>query len=1061
MNLNNYNIVNKEMDSLLKKYLRSANYRNSFSTHVSMGVKKGCYNFDRIGTNKLFNICSTYNGNEGIAEKPQTYSMFRCDFDYEEEGVVCKPLYKMDTFLNHIIPKFQQYIKDFTVNFKPEHSECVILTKNPYIKGESTIKHGIHIVFPSLFINQKDFKIIENKFSDLKDTFGYDNQMSTHAWLLYGQSKGTGKGTYIAEHAVKYDGQVLPAVEYLKNYTVYDENEKKINLSEDVEKHYPRIFSINPNHRSVVDMKHIPIVFDTRIQKSVWDDCDDEVEEYEDEIREVVENYITDQLDDSFTIGDWNGNFLQLKRDKTSLCPTTRSRDHDNRGAYITINKDTGKVYIGCYCNEAKGVCVGSYKKVEMKDLQVNSKVAKSNKSIKLDNIYPDECVNQNDVGSYMPRLNKADIVLVRSNMMTYKTQNLKEVLKSNKYKRVLFVNFRVSLSEEFYKIFGDYGFQLYSDFKGKITGDRIIVQVDSLWKVVGKFDLIVFDEITYTLDHVFAFVKKKQQVWEALNQYIQGANKIIAMDALLDNKTINLFKNNKRSTWVVENKWESFKFKTCTYIDFIDVPTTIKYIKQNLEEWGSLYIPTNSLRFANKLRVYLEQDGINVKLDSSDCDPTPSDRWADHPVFITTPTNIAGVSCNDEFGKTICYFTQTSCSAEMSSQMMFRVRNTKSSNIDVIIKSSTMGRFYPQNENDIKQLINDKDDLILHTCLKLNHIRNEIIEDDYYKSYVQHLKNLYRSKMCFKNVLKGILEAHGMKEVEEEVIPKTLTEARAHVAELDKIKKITTVIIKEEEKVIREDVCKATVIDDSEYMKIDEKYKKTPEERLSLRRYHINKAYGHDITLTESFIHNFEKLIPQYRNLSMMNCDNITEYVTVSLNKHEKDNKYAGNSDRLHEKSNINLMKIWACDNIIKAMGFRNIWDNKTLVGFPYKDIVEFLKTHGKHIRTLFNTNKTNWNKIDPDDPKHKKQISKYVNDRLKHVFNIRVNNKHKGRDAKKNEFIISGLNIWNDAKIIIPKNEYAEELSLHKNFKTLMKKTKVGDHMWKCISSLVAVKS
>ena len=47
--------------------------------------------------------------------------------------------------------------------------------------------------------------------------------------------------------------------------------------------------------------------------------------------------------------------------------------------------------------------------------------------TIYLENINPDEVINQNNIGSYIPRLDKADVVCVRSNMMTFKTENLKE----------------------------------------------------------------------------------------------------------------------------------------------------------------------------------------------------------------------------------------------------------------------------------------------------------------------------------------------------------------------------------------------------------------------------------------------------------------------------------------------------------------------------------------------------------------------------------------------------------------------------------------------------------
>ena len=69
-------------------------------------------------------------------------------------------------------------------------------------------------------------------------------------------------------------------------------------------------------------------------------------------------------------------------------------------------------------------------------------------------------------------------------------------------------------------------------------------------------------------------------------------------------------------------------------------------------------------------------------------------------------------------------------------------------------------------------------------------------------------------------------------------------------------------------------------------------------------------------------------------------------------------------------------------------------------------------------------------------------------------------VSNKFRGKDAKKEEYSIKGLDIWEKGGLVIPKNEYAERLYVEKKFKRLMNKTNVGTNMWKCISELVEVK-
>ena len=769
-----------------------------------------------------------------------------------------------------------------------------------------------------------------------------------------------------------------------------------------------------------------------------------------------------------------------MKRTKSFICPTTNSRDHDNRGAYCTINQKTGKVYLGCYCNEGRSVPIGTYKKglaplekgisekvegdctrLESESAFERSESAFDTSVVKLDNIRPNEVINQNNIGSYLPRLEKADVVCMRSCMMTFKTQNLKELMDT--YKRVLIVSFRVSLEDEYMETFKDHDFKLYSDFKGVITGDRIIVQIDSLYKVRGEFDLLVLDEIVYTMDHMHSFVKRKPQVWEALNQYISDTQKIIACDALLDNKTINLFKKSGRSTLIVENKWKSFNGKKFKYNDFVDFPSTVKYILDNIKQWGSLYIPTNSKTFADKIFYYLREQGLRVGLDSSETEPTPSDEWKQYELFITTPTNVAGVSCNDEFGKTICYFTSMSCSASMCAQMIFRVRNTKSDTYDIFVKNGTNGLNFPIRTNDIKSWINDKDDLVLKSGLKINHIRNKIIEDDYYKNYIEYIKKENLSKVMFKQVLRGILQVHGLDEIKDEEKDEqpSSEEILKEMKELEEIKNTSKELHEKEKKISRENVCEALSITDDQFKIIDEKYRKTKDEKLSLRRYHLEKTYGTDIKLTEEFVKTYEKIMPQYKNLQTMKCSKslLHNYIETMINQHEKEHLRDDNTQRLHEKRH--LLKIWTAHNLVTMLGFDNIYDTRTIKGYPYEKAQKFLIEHGDNIGLLFGCKNDNkWKNMKELTQERKKIISKYITDKLKSVCHISVSNKHRGKGREKEEYTIQGLDIWKKGGLTIPKNEYAERLYVEKNFKRIMNKTRVGTNMWKCISELVEVK-
>ena len=60
-----------------------------------------------------------------------------------------------------------------------------------------------------------------------------------------------------------------------------------------------------------------------------------------------------------------------------------------------------------------------------------------------------------------------------------------------------------------------------------------------------------------------------------------------------------------------------------------------------------------------------------------------------------------------------------------------------------------------------------------------------------------------------------------------------------------------------------------------------------------------------------------------------------------------------------------------------------------------------------------LFNTAKRDW-KAEKMDEKGKHNISRNENDRLREVANISVTNKHRGKLAKTQEYIINGIDEW-----------------------------------------------
>ena len=722
----------------------------------------------------------------------------------------------------------------------------------------------------------------------------------------------------------------------------------------------------------------------------------------------------------------------KLGEDGNRAQPCLLGGHHATNNAAIYINMWSGRVRYHCFgktghpgrhCLHLRPLPSHLHRRPDVSpdDDEELDRPATPSSSIPLDNISPNEVINISNIGSYLPRLEKADVVALRSNMMTHKTHNLEELM--GHYKRILIISFRISLVDEYAKRFEKHEFKLYSaaEFQGTgttVKGERIVVQVNSLWRVKGAFDLIILDEMVYTMNLLLSFVKEKREVWDALNQYIKGTPKIICCDALLDNNTIEIFRENGRSVWIVENKWMSFLGKTANFLPFgNDVSRICMHIESELEEWGTLFIPTNSKAFADKLFCYLDHKGVKVRLDSSDTGCTPPSQWCEYKVFITTPTNAAGVSCNEPFGKCICYFTpRYSCSAELSAQIMFRVRNVKSCTYDIIVKRGRCGSDWPLTPDAIKQWIKGRDVVWKDMGLNIDHIRDDIVPDEYYRHLVECTRKENMSKMKFKDVLSGILVVHGLRILEKPDEDLSDTDKLKQVQVKEDVKEQTRKRKAEKNKM----VCEAKESSSAEY-EIVKRNPQSAEERAMMTKYRLRRVYGNDAKLEEGSVDALEKNIPQYFNLKKMNRPDVVEEMGRRWNTYLEKNAAAPNAERLHEDHTT--LKIAAAHYILRALGFDSVWDKKVLTsGFPYEEARQFLIRHGKKLAFLFKTDpKKNWRRDPSVDEKVDKQaIAIYINARLRGVCGVSVKNKHRGgRNNARGEYCIKGLELWEEAGI------------------------------------------
>lgn len=991
--------------------------------------------YEQIKNKSIFHLA------ERISKSGLT--QLRCDIDQKiEVSKDTKPYGLLeDNIILNIIKKYFDVFDSYS-DIPQERYECVILRKDPYIKQETKngktiywLKHGIHLQFPKIYLVYNESKRVSEYMRDeFPDHVDY-NAGFCNAWLLYGSCKDERYGTYIAQDVVDSNLNIRP-------FSL----DKNVNIV--------KYLSVC-GHRDVLEYWVNIEIPEKQIVKEL-SESSNSVQPYKRSIENTVQDWLEERnLNDQLEIGDWSDGkpFLQLKRLGDYVCPLNELYTHEGRGSYVYVDDKSGNIFYKCFrkeccevtknlligvCEECRDInndldlrCNESSKIYKSSPESKNSKynnmtygqIARQNikfaqwccdknivphdyyfskvlkreyiqKPISLDNINPDTVIDTNNIGTY--NFNNVDTIFLRSNMMTHKTQSLKTIL--NNYKKIVYISFRKSLSNEVNTQLSEYNFVTYEDIEGPIYDDRVVIQIDSLHRLRGSYNLIIMDEAVYTLNHLVSFSKEKGIIMNTLTDLYKNCQHTVVCDALLDNKTINYIKSmdESKSCTIIENTYKPFKNKLVKYhgVNIHEHNKIIIHIEKMIQEYKKLYIPTNSQRFGEKVYDFYK-DKYNILLIDKNTEHIPcSSTWKNYDMVICSPTVGAGISCNDMFGKTICYFSNNSCDASLSAQQILRVRNTESDTIDIFI-CENFKQCLPTNSESIKEMIKTKYSLDVSFGLKVNRIEDTIIEDDYYKYFVEYIRSNNISKIAFKRVLDGILINHGfstedcdLEEEEEEQliqIKKTIKEQKLQRDDLN-----TTAMLESD------------IISKEEYVKINKKQRKSKEDRAKLEKYNLVQAYGQDglVKLLEKndlkTTRDFVKNIYKYKNLCLLMNKDVEESIKREVH-------YNDGIERLHD--NKKACKIFTAYKIIEILGFDSVFDKSVKSELDYDNMLDWLKQWNYKVRTLWDeADSEDFSQYDIKDKKYKKLILERYNSILNKVLGVRVmdgNSKHSARDG------------------------------------------------------------
>ncbi len=643
-------------------------------------------------------------------------------------------------------------------------------------------------------------------------------------------------------------------------------------------------------------------------------------------------------------------------------------------------------------------------------------------------NFTPDETINKQylDLDFYTKHFEHYDTVAIKSNMKTGKTYCLRDLISDPK-ESCLFIYSRVSLCENKFEEFRNTGFKIYNN-KGSdhetlnsnelVTDyimntekyNKIIIQADSMHRLRGPINTVILDEAESLVEHLIGspHIKSKAQ-YNAIMSYVRNCKRLIIADANLTDTTVQLFTNFRQSCIKVQNDYMSMSDTKCTYIS--DKNELLSKVISDIEQGLKLVIPTNIKKTSIEIHKLLTKYFPKKKflLLNSSTEHVSASLWNQYDCIIYTSKISAGISFNDiYFDRLYGIFTNTTCSVQMCSQMLIRVRNLKDKQMFLCVARNRKNLSRSLTETDISEDIKTKiitgaEAKLTDGKIQIDHYNNKVHIDDYFKMYMYYTKNRNLTYLFFKSGFDRILRSHGI-QIENNSTKNTT---------VDKVKEDMKNIGETIKKEQLQSIINAPDLAKEDYETLKTKTNKTESEVLSVKKYYIKDVFELQ-ELTEDFLKKNIKIISGYANYKEFKDTPLEKLEEYAIKQHtemydsklirefnndslpsgsdtessdsdqepiKQDGKlvFENNFKRIHKRHErirqrltrlksvrstvftaINYNPRWLrmkiCSEILKLAGFEKLSDEKRVVLDWYK-LRDYLAKNERRIRNLFDS--------------------------------------------------------------------------------------------------------
>jgi hypothetical protein len=325
----------------------------------------------------------------------------------------------------------------------------------------------------------------------------------------------------------------------------------------------------------------------------------------------------------------------------------------------------------------------------------------------------------------------------------TGKTYAFKKIIEKYDPKRILFITYRQSLAHSFSKDLKErFGFINYLDDVGKLDKpDRVIIQLDSIYRITKKFDkllqndtipfydLIVLDEIEGLLCHLSFNNIEQYFIHNILYNCLKKCKKILCLDGDMNDRTYDFITTIPNNTYKIYNniykgiqKHFIFTKDNKKFDESIDADITSKK-KIVIICMSKTQSDRYNLLYKDKYKVILHNSFDKNKEILLDV----NENWSKCDILIYSPSVESGVDFNivNYFYKCYAIITNKSTSYRAFFQMLNRVRYYKDNNILCLMSNNLQW-----NINDILCRF-DEMRLNKWNGIEVNNLTNILIHND------------------------------------------------------------------------------------------------------------------------------------------------------------------------------------------------------------------------------------------------------------------------------------------------------------------------------------------